>query len=81
MWKEEASLGLSQWSKITSEGQCMSLFEQPGVRVEPGATCVEGIAGMGVVLEAMGKAGLRAGSSHRETREVRRVFREIVREA
>lgn len=37
----------------------MALFEQSGVRVEPGATCVEGIAElvseMGMVLEAMEK--------------------------
>lgn len=58
----------------------MALLEQSGIRAEPGATCIDGIAelvsGMGVVLE---KAVLRAGSSHQETREVRRIFRHIVR--
>lgn len=57
------------WSKLAAEGQCVVLFEQSGVRVEPGATCMDGIAelvsGMGVVLEAMGKGsvGSRALSS------------------
>lgn len=45
------------WSKLTAEGQCMALFEQSGVRVEPGATCMYGLAelvsGMRVVWEAM----------------------------
>lgn len=52
------------WSKLTAEGQCMALFEQSGVRVEPGATCMDGIAelvsGMGVVLEAMGKGSVES---------------------
>lgn len=51
-------------SKLAAEGQCMALFEQSGVRVEPGATCMEGIAelvsGMGVVLEVMGKVSVES---------------------
>lgn len=52
------------WSKLKAEGQCMALFEQSGVRAEPGATCMDGIAelvsGKGVVLEATGE-GSTAG--------------------
>lgn len=82
------SQGLGLGSQLRDSARlCLS---RSGVRIEPGATHMEGIAElvskMGVVLEAScnGRRQHRgqnpAGPSHQGTREARSIFREIVRE-